>query len=46
MLPGLAAQRELSKLDEKLYFDVFAQPTAQQVRRVARKGAQPERQSL
>jgi hypothetical protein len=45
-LLAAAAQRDLPMLDEKLYFDVFAQPTAQQVRRVARKGAQPERQSL
>ncbi len=47
-LLAAAAQRELPVLDEKLYFDVFAQPTTPQARRAqpARKTAAQTRQGL
>jgi len=47
-LLAAAAQRDLPVLDEKLYFDVFAQPPTLQARRAqpARKGASQGKQSL
>ena len=47
-LLAAAAQRDLPLLDEKLYFDVFAQPATPQARRAqpARKGASQGRQGL
>jgi general secretion pathway protein A len=47
-LLAAGAQRDLPVLDEKLYFDVFAQPTTPQARRASpvRKAASQARQGL